>query len=272
MVFSPTLFILAISCLGLMVGSFLNVVIARLPRMLYEFQALPEKSVYNLAFPASHCPHCLHSIHPIDNLPILSYLLLRGQCRHCHIKISPQYLLTEILSMILSGIIAFHFGMTLETLFALLFTWFLIPLTMIDCKHCILPDQLTLSGIWIGLCASLFSVFQTPYDAILGAVLGYLSLYTVYWIFKFLTGKEGLGYGDFKLLAMCGAFCGWQLLPFILLLASLLGSIFGLISIFYFKRNKNTPMPFGPYLCFAGLIALLYGDQVMHLYLFLDYI
>lgn len=272
MIFTPTLFILTIACLGLMVGSFLNVVIWRLPRMLYAFSEIPEKPGYNLLFPASHCPSCEQAIRPIDNLPILSYMLLRGQCRHCQFKISPQYPFIEALSMVLSGIIAFHFGMTFATPFALLFTWCLIALAMIDYKHKLLPDELTLGGMWLGFIASLFAVFQTPYDAILGATLGYLSLYSVYWVFKLATGKEGLGYGDFKLLALLGAFCGWQLLPFILLLASLLGSIVGLVSIFYFKQDKNVPMPFGPYLCFAGFVALLFGDHLVNFYLFLGYI
>lgn len=247
-----TVFLLSAGLLGLLMGSFLNVVIVRVPRMMDS---------YNLLFPASHCPQCQTPIAWFHNIPIISYLCLKGRCHHCHQKISIQYPLVELLTVILSVAVAIRFGLTWAMLGGLLLTWSLVALAFIDAEHTILPDSITLPGLWLGLLMNAFDVFATPTHAIIGAISGYLSLYAVFFAFKWITGKEGLGYGDFKLLAMLGAWLGWQSLPMIILISSLLGSIVGISLIVFRKQDKNTPIPFGPFLAIAGFLALLWDSQ-----------
>lgn len=258
----PTSFICFIAFIGLLLGSFLNVVIYRLP-----------KPALSLLRPASSCPHCYHPILARDNIPLLSYCLLKGRCRHCHTHISFRYPLVELFTCLASVIIALRFGLSISTVTGLMLTWALIALSFIDIDHLLLPDDITLPMIWMGLFLSTFSVLSpslpTPENAILGAVLGYLSLFSVYWLFKWITGKEGMGFGDFKLLAMLGAWLGWQALPFIVFVASLLGVLIGGFFMLIKKQNHNTPIPFGPYLAFAGFLALLLGQYLNSLYLWM---
>lgn len=258
----PFAFQCTMAFFGLCVGSFLNVVIARLPRKLLNDTSGP-MLVWS---PRSECPDCHHPIFVRDNIPVLSYCLLKGRCRHCNVHISARYPLIEILTTLLSFIVAAQLGVTIAALLGLILTWTLIALAFIDMDHMLLPDDITLPMIWLGLFCSLFSVFQDSHSAILGAMLGYLSLWTVYWIFKFITGKEGMGFGDFKLLAMLGAWLGWQSLPFIILFSSLLGTLVGLSLIFFKKSSKNYPLPFGPHLALAGFMALLWNQDLMTIY------
>lgn len=267
--------------LGLLVGSFLNVVIYRLPVMMEqawksECQLILEldqgeedkkTEVFNLSHPSSHCPSCNAPIRAWQNIPVVSYLFLKGQCANCHISISARYPIIEAVSGLMSGIIAWQLGASMEMLAALFFTWCLISLTMIDADHKLLPDQITLPLLWAGLLINSFGLFVPLYDAVWGAIGGYLSLWSVYWLFKIITGKEGMGYGDFKLLAALGAWMGWQSLLVIILLSSLVGAIVGIIILTINKQGKNTAIPFGPYLAAAGWIALLWGDQIIHAYL-----
>jgi leader peptidase (prepilin peptidase)/N-methyltransferase len=245
--------------LALSMGSFLNVVIVRLPRMLLE----PEDYKMNLALPASHCPSCQKSIHWFDNIPIFSFLALRGQCRHCQQKISFRYPLVEILTLFCSVLVAFQFGFTIKTLAALGLSCALVALSFIDWEKMLLPDVITLPILWLGLLCNVFGIFTTPTSAILGAAAGYLILWSVYWLFKLFTGKEGMGYGDFKLLAMLGAWLGWQALPFIILISSTLAASIGFALMLFKSYSKNTPIPYGPFLAIAGFIALLYGNRLM---------
>lgn len=246
--------------LGLLIGSFLNVVIYRLPNM--------SSASYHLLLPRSFCPHCNIPIRTTDNIPLFGYLLLQGKCRSCHHPIALRYLLVEILCCLLFILLTFHFGaFTLQTTAALILTCSLIALSCIDFEHSLLPDAITLPCLWLGLMFSLGHVFQSPESCILGAVLGYLSLWTVYQLFKYLTNKEGIGYGDFKLLAMLGAWLGWQSIPFIIFIASILGSLVG-ISLILFKGNhKDTPIPFGPYLAIGGFVAMLWQTKLIGFYL-----
>jgi len=253
----PNLFsldILLIGLLGLMVGSFLNVVIYRLPISL------------NLALPRSFCPQCHQPIRSFDNIPILSYLLLLGRCRHCQKKISLRYPLIEIFTCFLSIIIVLHFNFSAATLPALLITWALIVLALIDLEHTILPDNITLPFLWLGLFLSIFSIFQNSESCILGAILGYLILWSIFWTFKILTGKEGLGYGDFKLLAMLGAWLGWQALPFIILISSAIGSLIGFYLIIFRGKNRNYAIPFGPFLAVGGWLSLIWQNDFLRFY------
>ncbi len=278
---SPLFFIVATGLFGLIVGSFLNVVIYRLPVMLErewrsQCDALtetgdhqtdaPEKP-FNLATPRSTCPACGHIIKAWENIPIVSYLLLRGKCSKCGIPISCRYPIIEGVTALLSMVVAWHFGFTWQTGAALLLTWVLVCLTMIDFDHYLLPDSMTLPFLWVGLFLALFGIFTHPTDAILGAILGYLVLWLVYWAFKILTGKEGMGYGDFKLLALLGAWMGWQALPVIILLSSLVGAIVGALLIVFKNHDKSKPIPFGPYLAAAGWICLLWGDDITDIYM-----
>jgi leader peptidase (prepilin peptidase) / N-methyltransferase len=284
------LFVCFAALMGLFVGSFLNVVIVRLPIILFKSwerealaflatrtgnplaaPAVPMASTetFNLAFPGSHCPHCQHPIRWYDNIPVLSFCWLRGKCRDCHAAIHWRYPTVELLSALLSAWIAFHFGVTIQAIAALFLTWVLIAQTFIDIEHQLLLDNLTLPTLWAGLLLSLYPVFVTPVDAILGAAIGYCFFWGIYWVFKWATGKEAMGYGDFKLLALLGAWLGWQALPTIILLASLGGSIVGLCLIIGFKRDKNTPFPFGPYLAIAGWLALIWNDSLVALWLHL---
>lgn len=265
-------FLLAIGLLGLLVGSFLNVVILRLPIMLqnaWQAETIPitPQPAFNLCFPTSHCPRCQHKIAWFDNIPCLSYIYLRGLCRHCRQKISVRYPMVECLTALLSVIVALQFGVTWTTLAGLIFTWILVAITFIDIDHTLIPDDLTLPSLWLGLFISLFEVFQTPSSAILGTISGYLILWSVYWIFKGCTGKEGMGYGDFKLLAMLGAWLGWQALPLIILSSSCLGTLVGISLILFRKQDKNIPIPFGPFLAIGGFIALVWGPYLNQQYL-----
>mgnify|MGYP001275762411 CR=1 FL=1 len=274
----PDYFItLATLLLGLCIGSFLNVVIHRLPRMMERDWRLqcaelndttaPEEDRLNLATPRSRCPHCGHQITAQENIPILSYLLLKGRCSGCAAAISPRYPIIEALTGLLSAFTVWHFGPTLTAALALIFVWALIALTFIDFDTQLLPDSITLPLLWLGLLFNLHGGFATLPSAVIGAAAGYLSLWLVYWAFKLITGKEGMGYGDFKLLAALGAWMGWQMLPAIILLSSLVGALIGIVLIVLARRGKDVPMPFGPYLAGAGLIALFWGPQINRLYL-----
>ncbi len=274
---NPAFFIGTLFVLGLMVGSFLNVVIHRLPLMMErDWQAQyqeclgespAEAAPLNLAQPASRCPHCGHRIRFYENIPVLSYLWLRGKCSSCQATISIRYPLIELLTGVLSAVIAWHFGFGLQAGAALLLTWALIALSMIDVDHQLLPDAITLPLLWLGLALSLFPVFADMRSSLIGAIAGYLSLWTVYQLFKLVTGKEGMGFGDFKLLAALGAWMGWQALPVIVLLSSAVGALLGGAMIAIQGRDRAQPIPFGPYLAIAGWIALLWGKQIADAYL-----
>jgi len=264
--------------LGLLIGSFLNVVVYRLPRMMQkawrrdclEYLELPpehDAEVFNLIWPGSRCPNCRTEIRPHQNIPLLSYLLLRGKCAHCSAHISWRYPLLEAFTAISSAMVAWHFGYGIALVFALLLTWALIALSVIDIDHQLLPDSITLPLLWLGLLLSLFSLYTDSHSAILGAIVGYLSLWSIYWLFKLLTGKEGMGYGDFKLLAVLGAWLGWQFLPLIIVLASFVGALVGIVSIVLKRQDISRPIPFGPYLAGAGWLALIYGREINQFYL-----
>ncbi|MES9832216.1 MAG: A24 family peptidase [Candidatus Thiodiazotropha sp. LLP2] len=266
--------------IGLIVGSFLNVAIHRLPKMMerqwhqdceeLKELAVTEESgadVYNLNRPASHCPKCQHKIRPWENIPVVSWLLLRGRCSNCHNPISVRYPIVEAVTGLLSLWIAFHFGFTWVTLAALILTWSLIALTMIDFDVQLLPDNITLPVLWLGLLVNLGNLFTDINSAVIGAAAGYLALWSVYQLFKRITGKEGMGYGDFKLLALLGAWLGWQYLPQIILLSALVGAVVGILLIVVRGRDRNIPIPFGPYLAAAGWISLMWGDQINQAYL-----
>ena len=271
-------FVLCAALLGLLVGSFLNVVIHRLPKMMeLEWQqqardalSLPQpeqKATYNLVLPNSQCPHCGHEIRAWENIPVVSYLALRGKCSACKAPISARYPLVELATALLSGFVAWHFGFTWQAGAMLLLTWGLLAMSLIDVDHQLLPDALVLPLLWLGLIVNYFGLFTSLGDALWGAVFGYLSLWSVYWLFKLLTGKEGMGYGDFKLLAMLGAWGGWQVLPLTILFSSLVGAVLGVILLRLRNAETSKPIPFGPYLAIAGWIALLWGDQITTTYL-----
>ena len=272
------LFTAAALLLGLLIGSFLNVVVYRLPVMMQrEWQAeakaillLPadtSTSAFNLLLPNSQCPHCSHEIKPWENIPVISYLFLRGKCSSCKAPISMRYPLVELTCGLLSAFIAWHFGFTWQAGAMLLLTWGLLAMSLIDVDHQLLPDSLVLPLLWLGLITNSFGVFTSLEDALWGAIAGYLSLWSVYWLFKLVTGKEGMGYGDFKLLAMLGAWGGWQVLPLTILLSSLVGAVLGLIMLRLRNAEASTPIPFGPYLAIAGWIALIWGEQITSSYL-----
>lgn len=264
--------------IGLLVGSFLNVVIHRLPKMMFrdwraqarevlELPAEPEGETYNLVLPHSSCPHCKHEIRPWENIPVISYLFLRGKCSGCKTKISLRYPLVELSCGLLSAYIAWHFGFGWQAAGMLVLAWGLLAMSLIDADHQLLPDSLVLPLLWLGLIANHFGLFTSLGDALWGAVAGYLSLWLVFWLFKLVTGKEGMGYGDFKLLAMLGAWGGWQILPLTILLSSVVGAVLGVIMLRLRDANTSTPIPFGPYLAIAGFIALLWGKQITDGYL-----
>jgi len=288
-----------VAFLGLFVGSFLNVVIHRLPIMmelswnqnLTEFERqkgweaegidlndpeafaaamardpLPEPEKFNLSVPRSRCPDCGNLITWWQNIPVLSYLLLMGRCRSCKTPISARYPVIELVTMVLSLLIAWHFGPTPQAFVGILFTWALVALTMIDIDHQLLPDSITLPLMWFGLIVNLGNVFTDIQSAVIGAALGYLILWGVFHLFKLITGKEGMGYGDFKLLAAIGALLGWQVLPMVILLSSLVGAVVGLSLIAFLGRDKNIPIPFGPYLAAAGWIAMIWGGPITEAY------
>ena len=271
-------FILCALLTGLLVGSFLNVLIYRLPQMMQldwreqareilELPAEPPTATFNLVLPNSSCPHCFHEIKPWENIPVISYLFLRGKCSSCKTSISMRYPLVELACGLLSAFIAWHFGFTWQTGAVLLLTWGLLAMSLIDVDHQLLPDSLVLPVLWLGLIANSFGLFTNLEDALWGAIAGYLSLWSVYWLFKLVTGKEGMGHGDFKLLAMLGAWGGWQVLPLTILLSSLVGAVLGLIMLRLRNAETSTPIPFGPYLAIAGWIALLWGEQITSSYL-----
>lgn len=276
---SPVLLYTIVAVLGLMVGSFLNVVILRMPKMLearwksecQEFlgQAADESADkrFNIAFPASHCPSCGHALRWWENLPLISYLLLRGKCSSCKTRISLQYPLVEAFAAALAVLVAALVPFGWPLLLALAFAWVLLALTVIDMNTMLLPDQLTLPLLWLGLLLNINGMFAPLPDAVIGAAVGYLSLWSIYHGFRLLTGKEGMGYGDFKLLAALGAWMGWQALPGIILLSSLVGAVLGIAMLLARGKDKNTPMPFGPYLAIAGLIWFFWGDAILALYL-----
>lgn len=275
----PWLYFSLVFLFSLMIGSFLNVVIHRLPIMLErEWQAeylsyfnpetqLQQEERYNLMVPRSACPHCGHAITAMENIPLLSWLWLKGRCRECQAPISARYPLVELLTALLSLVVAATFPPGWGLLAALLLTWVLVALTFIDLDKMLLPDQLTLPLLWGGLLFNLAGGFVPLADAVIGAMAGYLVLWSLYWVFKLLTGKEGMGYGDFKLLAALGAWLGWQALPIVLLLSSLVGAIIGISLILLRNHHQNKPIPFGPYLAIAGWIALLWGDTITRWYL-----
>lgn len=275
----PWLFVLSIGVLGLAVGSFLNVVIHRLPRMMQrDWQAqcrqlleLPDEPAeplrFNLIVPRSRCPHCGHGITALENIPLLSYLALKGKCSACGARISPRYPAVELLTAILSMTVAAHFGLAWISAAALVLTWALITLTFIDFDHQLLPDSITLPLLWGGLLLSLTGMWVDSHSAIIGAAAGYLTLWVVYWLFKLATGKEGMGQGDFKLLAMLGAWLGWQALPVVILLSSLVSAAVGLSMVLFLGRDKNIPIPFGPYLAAAGWLALIWGEDLTGAYM-----
>jgi len=286
----PVLYWLLVFAFSLMVGSFLNVVIYRLPLMLKkqwrgdceQFLAeeegkTPDTSTthtdnleqesFNLVVPRSRCPQCGHLIGALENIPLLSWLVLRGCCRECRNPISIRYPLVELLSALLAVAVAWKFGVSLQALSAMVLTWVLISLSFIDYDHQYLPDNLTLPFLWVGLLLNMWTTFVDLQSAVVGAIAGYLSLWTVYQVFKKLTGKEGMGYGDFKLLALLGAWLGWQALPMLVVIASLLGSVVGLSLIALKKHARNKPIPFGPYLAIAGWVTLMWGDAMNTWYL-----
>ena len=284
---SPALLITLSVVLGLLVGSFLNVVVYRLPIMLqrdwkqqcYEFLEVSEKDqeetdqekeqpVFNLQKPDSHCPQCKHKITPWENIPVISYLVLGGKCSACKTAISARYPSVEFVAGILSGLVAYSFGYTWLTLALMIVVWSLLALTLIDYDHQLLPDDITLPLLWLGLLVNAIDLGfgVSAVDSVIGAVAGYLSLWSFYWIFKLLTGKEGMGYGDFKLLAALGAWMGWQSLLPIIILSSLVGAVFGIVMIVFNGRDRSAPMPFGPFLAGAGLIMLIWGPQILNAY------
>jgi leader peptidase (prepilin peptidase) / N-methyltransferase len=227
--------------------------------------AFPEK--YNLVVPGSACPKCKTSIKPWHNLPILGWLMLKGKCAACHAPISSRYPTIEFITGLLIATLAWHFGPNWQFIFASILTFVLVALTGIDLDEMLLPDQMTLPLLWLGLIINLNHTFASPTDAIIGAAAGYLSLWSIFWLFKILTGKEGMGYGDFKLLAVFGAWLGWQMLPLVILLSSLVGAVVGITMIISKRLKQGNPIPFGPYIAAAGWIALLFGQQIVDWYL-----
>lgn len=274
---SPLTFILLAGLIGLLVGSFLNVVIHRLPKMMerewqqqcaeLNGQTIDASPSYNLIVPRSACPHCNHAISALENIPVISYLFLRGKCAGCAASISPRYPIVEAISGLLSAYAAWHFGFGLAGVAAITLVWALIALTFIDFDTQLLPDSITLPLLWLGLLLNLGGTFTSLPNALIGAVAGYLILWSVYWAFKLTTGKEGMGYGDFKLLAALGAWLGWTMLPLIILLSSLVGAVVGVSLIIFTKHGRNIPIPFGPYLAGGGLIALFWGQALTQSYL-----
>ncbi|XLZ73008.1 A24 family peptidase [Massilia sp. SR12] len=275
MLFSPPATLAAAivaGILGLLVGSFLNVVIHRLPIMMQREsdnyvaeesgKELPHTERYNLVVPRSACPHCGHGISALENIPVISWLVLGGKCRACKAPISARYPVIEAVSGLLSGWLVWQFGFGWTGLATLVFAWLLIAMTFIDADTQLLPDDLTYPLLWLGLLFNIKGGFVPLQDAVIGAAAGYLVLWSVYWAFKLLTGKEGMGYGDFKLLAALGAWLGWQMLPAVILLSSVVGAVVGIVLILFFKHGRSKPIPFGPYLAGAGLLALVFGPQI----------
>lgn len=273
---SPTLLIVASVVLGLIVGSFLNVVILRLPlmmeagwkqecRVILDLPEAPAERI-SLSYPPSRCPSCGAGIKPWQNIPVVSWLLLRGRCAGCQSPISIQYPLVEAATGLLSAVCAWHFGWSPQLAAALVLTWALVTLTVIDLRTMLLPDNITLPLLWLGLGLGLAAVFTDLRSAVIGAMAGYLSLWSVFHIFKLITGKEGMGYGDFKLLAALGAWLGWQSLPMIILLSSVVGALVGIAMILLRRIGREMPIPFGPYLATAGWLAMIWGESLQNAY------
>ncbi|MCB1671574.1 MAG: A24 family peptidase [Gammaproteobacteria bacterium] len=284
---STPLLVVSSLVLGLLVGSFLNVVVYRVPIMLYrEWTAQCQEmleledvkpsgadqaagfQVFNLMKPDSHCPACQHKITALENIPVVSYLLLRGKCSQCKSSISLRYPSVEFVTGLMTALVGWTFGVTWLTVALLFFTWYLIALTLIDYDEQLLPDNLTLPLLWGGLLVQTIDLGMgiSLRDAVIGAMAGYFSLWSFYWCFKLLTGKEGMGYGDFKLLAALGAWLGWQSLLPIVILSSVVGAGFGILNVLILRRDKTAPMPFGPFLAGAGFIMLIWGPQITDLY------
>ncbi|NRA83024.1 MAG: prepilin peptidase [Gammaproteobacteria bacterium] len=274
----PTVFAIFVLILGLLIGSFLNVVIHRLPIMMerefktdaieyFELDQPQSNDQFNLVVPRSACPNCQHQISALENIPLVSYLWLKGQCSQCSTKISARYPLVELLTGLLSMAVAIQFGVTWQCLAALILTWSLVALTFIDIDKMLLPDSIVLPMLWLGILLNLDSLFVDINSSIIGAALGYLSLWTIFWGFKLVTGKEGMGYGDFKLFALFGAWFGWQYLPTIILLSSIAGAVIGITILAVRGQDKNIPIPFGPYLAVAGWIVLMWGERINNAYL-----
>src|SRR6185436_11129865 len=274
--FDPVVATVVAAAVGLCVGSFLNVVVHRLPRMLergwqdqcaeLRGEAPADHPRYNLMVPRSACPACGHMITAGENIPVVSWLALRGKCSACGVAISARYPLVEILGGLLAAGAIYRFGPTWQGLAACLFLWTLLALTFIDFDTQLLPDNLTLPLLWGGLLANLFGLFVPLREAVIGAIAGYLTLWTIYWLFKLIRGKEGMGYGDFKLLAALGAWLGWKMLPLIILGSSVVGALIGIGLVAFKGRDHNVPLAFGPYLAIAGAIALFFGEPIMKLY------
>lgn len=273
----PVGFSVSLGLLGLLVGSFLNVVIHRLPKMMerdwqsqcaeFRGEQAAVHEPYSLVKPRSRCPNCGHAISALENIPVLSWVMLRGRCSSCRSPISIRYPVVELLTGALSAFAAAHFGFGWQACGAVVLLWCLIALTFIDFDTQLLPDAITLPLVWAGMLFNLSATFTDLTSSVLGAMLGYLSLWAVYWAFKLSTGKEGMGYGDFKLLSALGAWLGWQMLPLIVMLSSLVGAVVGILLIVVTRRGRSVPIPFGPYLAAAGLLALFWGQQLTQAYL-----
>lgn len=276
---NQNLFLVLVAALSLLVGSFLNVVIYRLPRMIQNewnqecrtylgLKSQPNDiEKLNLHLPFSHCTHCKKHLKPWHNIPVISYIVLHGKCAYCKAIISLRYPFVELLCCIASVYIAWRFGFSWQTLGGLLFTWIVIALTFIDLDYHLLPDHLTYSLLWTGLFLSIYNIFANSHDAIIGAILGYCVFFVTQFLFKLATGKIGMGQGDFKYLAGLGAFLGWQQLPVIILLASFIGIIFGLTHMVIKRQYKSVPIPFGPYLTISGWVSLIWGNEILQIYL-----
>jgi len=273
---NPTFFLIVVGLFSLLIGSFLNAAIYRIPIMLQqswreeceelfggESEQNTPKEKFNLMVPRSQCPSCGHMITALENIPVLSYLFLGGKCSSCKNKISIQYPALEILTTLVSIFVAWNFGFGWQTLAALLFTWVLILLSMIDAKTMLLPDNLTLPLMWFGIAVNYHGLFVDLQSSVLGAMFGYLSLWSLFHLFKLITGKEGMGYGDFKILAAIGAWGGWQILPFTVFAASTLGAIIGILLIVIQRNKESQPIPFGPWLALAGFIGFIWRDEII---------
>ena len=279
---SPVIFYSMVILFSLLIGSFLNVVVYRLPKIMHntwylecrefladELEQSPAKSIdkLTLSTPNSTCPKCSHKIRFYENIPVISWLFLKGKCSQCHNAISVRYPMVEMATALLSVVVASQFGVTVETLLLLVLTWGLICLTLIDFDHMLLPDQIVMPLLWLGLLVNLEQTFVPLNDAVIGAAVGYMSLYSVFWLFKLITGKEGMGHGDFKLFAMFGAWIGWQLLPILILMASVVGAIVGVSLMVFNNHQREQAIPFGPYLAISGWITLLWGEGIWSWYL-----
>ncbi|MCL9781037.1 A24 family peptidase [Vibrio sp. S4M6] len=275
----PWMFTILATIFGLIIGSFLNVVIARLPKMMEqewrdecaesfpEYKITPTANPISLSSPRSNCPKCGTKLRIIDNIPIISWLMLKGKCHHCQQSISARYPIVELLSAVMSYVVAVRFGASWYAIAVIVLTFALIAATFIDFDTLLLPDQITLPLMWLGIMLALWHISPVSlYDSVLGAISGYLFLWFLYWAFKLITGKEGMGYGDFKLLAALGAWLGWQYLPIVILLSSVVGLIFGLIQLRLQSKGHDHAFPFGPYLSIAGWISIVWGEQIIHWY------